>query len=87
MIEKISIVSMSSISACGLDETDIWENYLLDKHTFHERPFGRFKALVSDIKSNGINLRKNGYYFHSQFSIGRSQFSIIFYKLLILIVN
>jgi 3-oxoacyl-(acyl-carrier-protein) synthase len=66
MIEKISIVSMASISACGMDETDIWENYLLDKHTFHERSFGKFKALVSDIKSKDWNkieeLRKEVHY-------------------------
>ena len=66
MKNKISIVSMASISALGMNFDDIWENYLLDNHTFSKKSFGKFNALVSDIKSEDWEfveqLRKEDHY-------------------------
>ncbi len=49
MNKKISIVSMASISALGKSAEEVWQNYQMEKHTFNERSFGKFKAYVSDI--------------------------------------
>lgn len=51
MKEKVSIVSMASISALGIHKEEVWNNYLQTAHTFKERPFGKFKAFTSDIQS------------------------------------
>ena len=50
MKNKISIVAMSSISALGNEEGEIWQNYQKKSTLIKEKSFGRFKALVSSIK-------------------------------------
>jgi len=50
MIEKISIVSMASISALGRNSKEVWAHYLNDEPTFIEQSFDKFSALVSPIK-------------------------------------
>ena len=50
MREKVSIVSMASISAMGRNSEEVWEHYLSDEHTFIEQSFGKFSALVSPIE-------------------------------------
>ena len=50
MNEKISIVSMASISALGNHKDEVWRNYQKTSHTFKERSFGKFKAFTSDIQ-------------------------------------
>ena len=49
MKEKISIVSMASISALGRTCDDVWANYLNDEATFVKQNFEKFSALVSSI--------------------------------------
>lgn len=51
MKDKISIVAMSSISALGNENEEIWQNYRKQSSLIKEESFGRFKALVSSIKS------------------------------------
>lgn len=41
---------MSSISALGTEEGEIWQNYQKKSTLIKEKSFGRFKALVSSIK-------------------------------------
>ena len=66
MNEKISIVSMASISALGINKDEVWQNYQKTSHTFKERSFGNFKAFVSDIRSEHWQevdkLRENSIY-------------------------
>ena len=50
MREKVSIVSMASISAMGRNSEEVWAHYLSDEHTFVEQSFGKFSALVSPIE-------------------------------------
>ena len=55
MKEKISIMSMASISALGNSKDQIWENYLNKKHTLKNRSFDTFDSLVSDISDEDWN--------------------------------
>lgn len=43
---------MSSISALGNEEGEIWQNYQKKSTLIKEKSFGRFKALVSSIKKD-----------------------------------
>jgi 3-oxoacyl-(acyl-carrier-protein) synthase len=49
MIEPISIMAMSSVSALGADEENIWNSYQSGKSLISPRDFGQFSALVSSI--------------------------------------
>ena len=55
MKNKISIVSMASISALGSGEEEIWANYQRKKSLIRERPFGKFMAMVSEIPQSYQN--------------------------------
>jgi len=55
MIEKISIMSMASVSALGNSEEQIWKNYLNKNHTLKNRSFETFNSLVSDISNEDWN--------------------------------
>ena len=56
MREKISIVSMASLSALGKNSVEVWENYLNDVPTFVEKPFEKFSALVSSISKTNWSI-------------------------------
>ena len=59
MREKISIVSMASISALGRNSEEIWAHYLNDEPTFVEQSFEKFSALVGRIdKTNWSYIEK-----------------------------
>ena len=59
MREKISIVSMASISALGRNSEEIWAHYLNDGPTFVEQSFEKFSALVGRIdKTNWSYIEK-----------------------------
>ena len=62
MREKISIVSMASISALGAEEEQVWQQYLEMKSLIEEKDFVKFSALVSSMRElhwNQVNeLRK-----------------------------
>jgi 3-oxoacyl-(acyl-carrier-protein) synthase len=59
MREKISIVSMASLSALGRNSEEVWEHYLNDEPTFVEQPFEKFSALVSSInRTNWRTIKK-----------------------------
>jgi len=66
MREKISIVSMASLSALGRSSKEVWEHYLNDEPTFVEQSFEKFSALVSTINrtnwSTVEKLRQEGHY-------------------------
>ncbi len=47
--EPISITSISSISALGKSQKDIWNQYLNDNHSIREKEFASFKALVAEL--------------------------------------
>ena len=49
MREKISIVSMASVSALGVSENKSWQHYLEKKSLIEEQDFIKFSALVSSI--------------------------------------
>jgi len=59
MREKISIVSMASLSALGKTSEEVWTQYLNDEPTFVEQTFDKFSALVSPInKTNWNSIKK-----------------------------
>ena len=66
MKNKISIVSMASISALGSNIDEIWKSYQSKDHTFKQQSFGKFNALTSNIKNNDKqlieSLRKQEHY-------------------------
>jgi 3-oxoacyl-(acyl-carrier-protein) synthase len=66
MREKISIVSMASLSALGKTSEEVWTQYLNDEPTFVEQTFEKFSALVSPINktnwNNIIKLRQEEHY-------------------------
>ena len=66
MKEKISIVSMASISALGRTSEDVWTSYLNDESTFAKQNFEKFSALVSSISKEHWNdiekLRREEHY-------------------------
>jgi 3-oxoacyl-(acyl-carrier-protein) synthase len=47
--EPISITSISSISALGKSQKDIWNQYLNDDHPIQEKSFENSKALVAEL--------------------------------------
>lgn len=49
MKEKISIVSMASVSALGLQEHEVWQRYKEKRSFIGEKNFEKFSALVSSI--------------------------------------
>jgi len=49
MKDKISIVSMASVSALGSGEEEIWGNYQRKISLITKKPFGPFSAMVSEI--------------------------------------
>ena len=49
MKQKISILSMASISSLGNRKDEIWGNYLNINHTFKNKSFETFESLVSSI--------------------------------------
>ncbi len=59
MREKISIVSMASLSSLGSNSEEVWAHYLNGTSTFVEQSFEKFSALVSSIdKSNWNSIEK-----------------------------
>ena len=46
---------MSSISALGNEKGEIWQNYQKQSSLIKEESFGKFRALVSSIKSDHLN--------------------------------
>jgi 3-oxoacyl-[acyl-carrier-protein] synthase II len=66
MKEKVSIVGMSSISALGIERDEIWGNYQSRNHSFNNKNFESFSALISDISSHNwklVNQLKNNPHF------------------------
>lgn len=62
MKDKISIVSMASVSALGSGEEEIWANYQRKISLITKKPFGPFSAMVSEIPrhySNSIEALRN----------------------------
>lgn len=61
--ESISITSISSISALGKSQEEIWNQYLKDDHAIREKDFSSLKALVAelpnDVKKEIQELRKS----------------------------
>ena len=51
MRERISIVSMASVSSLGISQDQIWRHYLEKKSLIKEQNFEKFSALVSSINS------------------------------------
>lgn len=49
MRERISIVSMASISALGVSENESWQHYKEKRSLIKEKDFQKFSALVSSI--------------------------------------
>jgi 3-oxoacyl-[acyl-carrier-protein] synthase II len=49
MRERISIVSMASISALGVSENESWQHYMEKRSLIKEKDFQKFSALVSSI--------------------------------------
>ncbi|MGI9533111.1 beta-ketoacyl synthase N-terminal-like domain-containing protein [Lutimonas sp.] len=49
MKEKVSIISMASVSAMGSTEDEIWQNYLQGKTLISNREFKKFTAFTSDV--------------------------------------
>lgn len=52
MKERISIVSMASVSALGASEDQIWQSYIEGRTLITSRDFDKFSALVSSIPEN-----------------------------------
>ena len=50
MKNKISITAMSSISALGQNEDEIWENYQSKESLIKNGSFDKFSALRSEIQ-------------------------------------
>lgn len=55
MKNKISIVSMASVSALGSGEEEIWGNYQRRRSLISEKPFGKFSALISSIPGHYLD--------------------------------
>jgi len=55
MMNKISIVAMSSISALGSSEEEIWASYQKKSSFINEKAFDKFSALLSGIPKNHWN--------------------------------
>jgi len=55
MINKISIIAMSSISALGSGEEEIWASYQKKTSFIDEKAFDKFPALLSGIAKNHWN--------------------------------
>ena len=51
MRERISIISMASVSALGLSVNKSWEHYIEKRSFIKERDFEKFTALVSSIST------------------------------------
>ncbi len=49
MIEPVSIMAMTSVSALGADRQQVWKSYLNRKPLIESRDFGKFSAYVSSI--------------------------------------
>ena len=54
MNERISIVSMASVSALGDSEDQIWQSYIEEKSLINSRDFGKFSALVSSVPESSL---------------------------------
>ncbi len=62
MKERVSIISMASVSALGTSEDEIWQSYLGGKSLISNLVFDQFSALVSSIPEKSqveINQLKN----------------------------
>jgi 3-oxoacyl-(acyl-carrier-protein) synthase len=62
MIQSISITSISSLSALGSSQKEIWQNYLLDDHFLTEKKFNGkavFVGQLSEENKQKINELKN----------------------------
>lgn len=55
MNEPVSIMSMASVSALGVDEQQVWQSYKNKESRIEERDFGKFSALVSSIERESWN--------------------------------
>lgn len=55
MKEKISIVAMSSVSALGENENEIWENYRHKVSLITKGTYDKFSALRSEIQKKHWN--------------------------------
>ena len=55
MKEKISIMSMASVSALGSSDHQIWEQYLSEKHSFKNKSFTDFESMVSGLSDDDWN--------------------------------
>jgi len=55
MMNKISIIAMSSISALGSGEEEIWASYQKKSSFINEKAFDKFPALLSEIPKNHWN--------------------------------
>ncbi len=55
MMNKISIIAMSSISALGSGEEEIWASYQKKSSFINEKAFDKFPALLSGIPINHWN--------------------------------
>ena len=55
MMNKISIIAMSSISALGSGEEEIWASYQKKSSFIDEKAFDKFQALLSGITKNHWN--------------------------------
>ena len=51
MRERISIISMASVSALGMSEDESWQHYMEKRSFIKERDFTKFAALVSSISN------------------------------------
>ena len=49
MTTPISITALTSVSALGSTQEDIWQNYLNDAHCISEKQFAHFSALVAQL--------------------------------------
>ena len=49
MTTPISITALTSVSALGSTQEDIWQNYLNDAHCISEKQFANFSALVAQL--------------------------------------
>ena len=55
MKEKISIVAMSSVSALGENEDEIWENYHNNVSLITNGSYEKFQALRSEIQKKHMD--------------------------------
>ena len=51
MNSPISITALSSLSALGSAQNQIWDNYLSDNHFITEKQFENFSALVAELNN------------------------------------